>query len=220
MKFNQTNILMFEGRILHVNTAFPLVLEYFKFNRDEKLTQLERLDLALFAFVHEDLNDLTIQDKVKLMNHIFETYIYTEEDKQRVALLQGGKKAFDYELDTELIYSAFLQQYNIDLTSPKVNQTLSWQQFNALLDSLSEDTKFRQVAMYRTMKITDDMSDDTKEYVKKMKLLYSLDRHKHGERLTVDEVKMMLAPLDMPHKLLKLKELAKQGKLPNKQQRR
>lgn len=52
----------------------------------------------------------------------------------------------DYELDADLIYSAFLGQYGIDLVDIEY---LHWHKFLALLAGLNESTKLREVMGYR-----------------------------------------------------------------------
>ena len=53
---------------------------------------------------------------------------------------------FSYELDADLIYSAFMQQYGIDLVSEKLH--LHWYKFRALFDGL-KDCKFTDIVGYR-----------------------------------------------------------------------
>lgn len=214
IKSNQ-NQIQFKNKIYQLNLAFPLVFECFHILKDDKLNNLERLELALFCFVDDSLDDLNIQDKNDLLTQIFDQFIYTEEDKRRAELTKHEPQAFDYEQDSDLIYSAVLQQYNIDLTQPEVQQSLSWSKFNALINGLTDKTFFRKVTMYRTIKIDKEkMSDEQQQFLKEMKLLYGLHKSKPNEQLSADELAMILAPLDQPHKFLKIKELQDQGRLP------
>lgn len=214
IKSNQ-NQIQFKNKIYQLNLAFPLVFECFHILKDDKLNNLERLELALFCFVDDSLDDLNIQDKNDLLTQIFDQFIYTEEDKRRAELTKHEPQAFDYEQDSDLIYSAVLQQYNIDLTQPEVQQSLSWSKFNALINGLTDETFFRKVTMYRTIKIDKEkMSDEQQQFLKEMKLLYGLHKSKPNEQLSADELAMILAPLDQPHKFLKIKELQDQGRLP------
>lgn len=214
IKSNQ-NQIQFKNKIYQLNLAFPLVFEFFHILKDDKLNNLERLELALFCFVDDSLDDLNIQDKNDLLTQIFDQFIYTEEDKRRAELTKHEPQAFDYEQDSDLIYSAVLQQYNIDLTQPEVQQSLSWSKFNALINGLTDETFFRKVTMYRTIKIDKEkMSDEQQQFLKEMKLLYGLHKSKPNEQLSADELAMILAPLDQPHKFLKIKELQDQGRLP------
>lgn len=61
----------------------------------------------------------------------------------------GAQKAFDFHQDAELIYSAFLQAYGIDLIQER--HRLHWWQFIALLHSLPDTTKFAEVVRIRLM---------------------------------------------------------------------
>lgn len=52
----------------------------------------------------------------------------------------------DYEIDADLIYSAFLGQYGIDLVDV---QELHWHKFLALLNGINSSTKLREIIGYR-----------------------------------------------------------------------
>lgn len=88
---------------------------------------------------------------------------------------------FSYELDSSLIYAAFLEQYKIDLTV----ETLHWWKFRALFDALKPDHMFTEVRKCRSIKITKDMSKETKAYYRAMKKLYALPI---PEQTGIDEV--------------------------------
>lgn len=54
--------------------------------------------------------------------------------------------AMDYDIDSDLIFSAFLGQYGIDLVDIEY---LHWHKFLALISGLNESTKLREVIGYR-----------------------------------------------------------------------
>lgn len=208
------NRLTYKNRTYQINTSFPLVIEYFKYiNDSDHLSIEERLNLALFSFVQEPTNKLNIQEKSELVDKIYSSFIFTKKDQQRSDLMKHQKKSFDFEQDFNLIYSAFLQQYDIDLSDPEIFQKLPWQRFNALLDGLTDETFFRKVTTYRQVKITDDMNDDTKQFLNQMKLLYALDSTSKDGKMSKTELAAVLAPLDMNHKMLKRKELRDAGRI-------
>lgn len=62
------------------------------------------------------------------------------------AISGSGKILIDFELDSDLIYSAFLEVYGIDLIDSDLH--LHWFKFNALFDSL-HGTKLNEVMGYR-----------------------------------------------------------------------
>jgi len=214
MNILTSNKLTFKNQTYQINTSFPLVIEYFKYiNDSDHLSIEERLNLALFSFVKEPTNKLDIQEKSELVEKIYSSFIFTKKDQQRADLMKHQKKSFDFEQDFNLIYSAFLQQYDIDLSDPGIFKQLPWQRFNALLDGLTDETFFRKVTSYRQVKITDDMNDDTKQFLNQMKLLYALDSTSKDGKLSKASLDAILAPLDMKHKMLKKRELRNAGKI-------
>lgn len=205
----KTNYVDFEGVRYQLDLSFRIVMEYFKLIKDEGLTPEERINLATNALVNSDTSDLDLVAKSKLLDTIFHEKLYTEREKRREKLFKHSKPSFSFDDDEDLIKAGFQQQYGIDLDTTN----LSWSKFNAMLDGLTDDTQFRKVTTYRTIKLNDDMSDEQKELIKKMKLLYSLDNTEHEGKLTKSELELELAGLDMPHKALRRQELLKAGKI-------
>lgn len=83
----------------------------------------------------------------------------------------GGKnvQAFDFEKDSEYIFSAFLDSYGIDLTTEK----LHWWRFKALFKSLPEDCQMCKIMMYRTINLK-DVPKEQRKFYKEMKARYAL----------------------------------------------
>lgn len=94
-------------------------------------------------------------------------------------------RPFDFGIDGGLIYSAFVQTYEIDLYEVEY---MHWWKFNALLADISKDCRFSKVMEYRTIdlknkslskeqkklysalqsyyKITEDKSQEEKDFIK------------------------------------------------------
>ena len=66
----------------------------------------------------------------------------------------------DFEVDSDLIYAAFLGQYGIDLTEV---EDLHWHKFLALLNGLNNSTKLREVMGYRCYEKNTDKDRDAYE---------------------------------------------------------
>ena len=58
-------------------------------------------------------------------------------------------RLFDYEIDADIIYSSFYQQYGIDLIDI---EELHWHKFNALFNGLNKHTRMSEVIGYRSYK--------------------------------------------------------------------
>lgn len=76
---------------------------------------------------------------------------------------KGGKsqRAFDYKEDDELIYSAFMECYNIDLS-----KYMHWWKFKALFKGLSSECEFCKIKSYRMYDGKDKNLLELKEYYK------------------------------------------------------
>ena len=84
---------------------------------------------------------------------------------------QGKKRpqAFDFEQDSEFIFSAFLECYGIDLSTAK----LHWWRFKALFKSLPQDCEICRIMGYRTADMK-DVPKHQKQFYREMKSRYSL----------------------------------------------
>lgn len=85
---------------------------------------------------------------------------------------KGGKKEriYDFEADAEYIFSAFYQQYHIDLTETDMH----WWKFLALLGGLNEDCLFVKIMGYRSQDLAKIKDKEQRSYYRKMKALYRL----------------------------------------------
>lgn len=143
----------------------PVLIEFYK--NDERITDLlddavEQL-LWFYKAVDRSTTDTTESPE--------DDDTQTKKNKQ---------PSYSYEHDGGLIYSAFLDQYNMDLiTIPH----LHWWIFVALLDALRSDCEFKKVIGYRTITITNDMSDEQKKTYRELKRIYKLPDHRTPEEI-------------------------------------
>lgn len=83
----------------------------------------------------------------------------------------SSDKIYDFDYDDMYIYSAFLQQYGIDLQDVKY---LHWWKFKAMFNSLKEDCKFCKILEYRSIDLAQVQDENQKNHYIKMKELYKL----------------------------------------------
>ena len=84
----------------------------------------------------------------------------------------------DYEIDADLIYSAFWQRYGIDLK--KRNLHLHWYKFQALLAGLT-DTKLNKVMEYRAYVPKESDNKEYKKYMLQMKAMWQIEKEYSDE---------------------------------------
>lgn len=85
-------------------------------------------------------------------------------------------RVYDYEVDQYSIYTSFMQHYGIDLTKKE----LHWWIFKHMLLELPDESKFKKVIMYRSIRIDSKMSKEQRNYYAEMKRLYALPQKKNG----------------------------------------
>lgn len=94
-----------------------------------------------------------------------------KESKKKKVKSPKDEKIYDYEYDDGYIYSAFLQQYGIDLQEIKY---LHWWKFKSLFDALNKDTKIVEIMGYRAIDLGKIKDKEEKNRYKKLKKIYQL----------------------------------------------
>ena len=87
--------------------------------------------------------------------------------------------AFDYEIDADYIYSAFMSQYGIDLIDVK----LHWHKFLALFKGLKEDEMICKIMAYRCY----EKSDTNKDVYEELKHEWAIERLADDEQAELDK---------------------------------
>jgi hypothetical protein len=94
-----------------------------------------------------------------------------KESKKKKTKSPKDERIYDYEYDDGYIYSAFLQQYEIDLQEIKY---LHWWKFKSMFDALNKDTKIVEIMEYRAIDLGKIKDKDEKNRYKKLKKIYQL----------------------------------------------
>lgn len=89
--------------------------------------------------------------------------------------------ALDYELDSDLIYAAFLGQYGIDLIEVK---DLHWHKFLALIRGLNDSTVMSKVMGYRCY---EKRTDDDKDLNEEMRRAWEIEYISEEEQDELEE---------------------------------
>lgn len=82
-----------------------------------------------------------------------------------------NEKIYDFDYDAPYIYSAFMQQYGIDLQDIKY---LHWWKFKSMFTSLKEDCKFCKILEYRSIDLKEIEDEKQRNFYRKMKDIYKL----------------------------------------------
>lgn len=166
---------------LKIRTDFRESIKFELLMQDTNISKQEKVQLALNLYYKE------ISDVEQALRDIIWFYscnsIQKKENNQGNNNKENAKQIYSYEFDDKYIYSAFKEQYNIDLNSIKY---LHWWKFKALMDNLNEDTQFVKIMGYRALDLSKIKDKEEKARYKKLKRLYALPDMRSTEEKEAD----------------------------------
>ena len=101
---------------------------------------------------------------------------------------KGVTQIYSFEYDDDYIYSAFLDQYGVDLQDIEY---LHWWKFKAMFKSLKDDNMIVKIMGYRSMDLSKVKDKEQKAYYKRMQKLYERPISK-DEQNKLDDITIAL----------------------------
>ena len=101
---------------------------------------------------------------------------------------KGVTQIYSFEYDDDYIYSAFLDQYGVDLQDIEY---LHWWKFKAMFKSLKDDNMIVKIMGYRSMDLSKVKDKEQKAYYKRMQKLYEIPISK-DEQNKLDDITIAL----------------------------
>ncbi|MBQ8825627.1 MAG: hypothetical protein IJ007_00860 [Oscillospiraceae bacterium] len=99
------------------------------------------------------------------------------------------KRIYSFEYDHEMIYSAFMHDYGINLTTAH----LHWHEFKALFSGLSKDTQFCEVMGYRSVNLSEIKDKTQRKFYRDMKQKFKLPDMRTQEQKEADMINVFEA---------------------------
>ena len=172
----------YEGKAFHVDMAFDNILRLFELFDDKSIPEWEKVlwGLEILIVEYDELKEKPFEEQFELFKFVLREFLDIDLDQPP----EQQKKVMDYTKDAELIYASFFAAYKIDLF--EMHGKLHWKKFQALLTHLPDDSKFKEVVGYRTMKIpsANKVTKEYRDHVIRMKQLYALE----DEGSNIDDV--------------------------------
>lgn len=174
------NEIEIEGNLYKLNLSFDNVIRWYQLMQDDKVNEYGKIEIAFMMFII-DCPNVDIEVKISTV-HELSKYLSgkTDDDEENDGTYELQKEYFNFEQDANYIYSAFRQQYGINLIKEKGK--LRWEEFIALLNGLSNNTKFMEIVDIRA---TDPPTgNDPSEIAErnrllKLKQIYALESDKN-----------------------------------------
>lgn len=152
-----------------IDTNFRTSILFEMLMQDVDLSIEEKIIQALDLYYSSIPDDIELAVDAILKFYSMNKY---ENDISEYKGKSGNyKRIYSFEYDDEYIYSAFLNQYNIDLNTIDY---LHWWKFSAMFKCLKDDNMIVKIMEYRSIEITPDMSNEQKDFYRKMKKRYKL----------------------------------------------
>lgn len=145
-----------------LKTDFRQVLKFFKIIEDEKLSENEKAHLIIMVFF-----DTLPSNDPKLWEFI-QFYVSGGEKEQSK---ESTTKTFCFLQDSGLIYTAFIQVYNIDLLKC---ESMHWWKFLELFKNLPDTTQFSKVVEIRQKEYPKNCTAKERFAIMKAKERYKL----------------------------------------------
>lgn len=125
-----------------------------------------KFEIAVARMGKEDKLDVSYLFKNECPEHcdIRELFKFSRPDRVLPRQIRHSEEiVIDYEIDADLIFSAILGQYGIDLVDVK---ELHWHKFLALIYGLNNSTKLLEVMQFRSYRKNTDKDYDAYEEMK------------------------------------------------------
>ena len=171
--------------VLEFNTDFRTSMLFEMLMQDRNIRKKNKVIQAIKLY-YPDVGQIT--DYEKAVEDILWFYrcgkeLANSNNVSNVSAENKSKQVYSYEFDDNYIYSAFLQQYNVDLQDVEY---LHWWKFRAMFDGLSKDTKIVEIMGYRAIDLRTIKDKEEKKRIKKLKELYKLPDMRTREQKEAD----------------------------------
>ena len=155
----------YEG--LKINTNFRSFILFELLMQDNGISEKNKILLSIKLFYEEPPQDLK-----KAIDGILWFYKCGEEEKvSKKGNVGHVKQIYSYEYDAKYIYTAFLDQYGIDLNEIEY---LHWFKFKSLFEGLKSDNKICEIMSYRAIDLGKIKDKDEKKKYKQLQRQWAL----------------------------------------------
>lgn len=176
------------GEEVKINSDFRTSILFELLIQDESVLEEERLYLALKLYYENIPEDADIEQYINKMLWFYRGG-KTEEELKSKGKGSKSNRIYDYDIDAEYIYSAFMEQYGIDLQDIEY---LHWWKFKALFTSLNENTQMAKIMQYRNIDLNKIDNKEEKERYRKLKKIYELPKYTTEEEKELKELTKFL----------------------------
>jgi len=153
-----------KGKRYKINVDYRVMLKFQMIMQDMSIEDSEKLLKSLKMFYPAFFEIIKSKDEInEATQKLIWFYKCGRSQENHGKNKKSGKSkrpTFSYELDDQYIYSAFLQDYGVDLTKDRIH----WWKFKAMELGLKDDTQYEKIKSYRSYDGKDKDMLDLKKY--------------------------------------------------------
>ncbi|EUJ27316.1 hypothetical protein PCORN_13332 [Listeria cornellensis FSL F6-0969] len=160
----------YKGEKVLISITFDNVIKAIKLYDDKFLKENQKIYIMYRMFVKDYKKyNHTPRDVIRITDLIYKELNKSDSDTGAA----DNEELYNFFEDAERIYASFLIDYNIDLLNEV--GVLSWDEFIALFNNLSEKTPIMQAIMYRGCEVPSGPENkEERRRIRKMKEFYEL----------------------------------------------
>lgn len=161
---------------LELNTDFRTSILFELLMQDKDISNEDKVALAINLYFNRQPKNY---QEMKKMTKII-LWFYSCGNKKRELKKNNNeivekkrkkrKQIYSFEQDDFLIYSAFMEQYHIDLNEAK----LHWWKFKSMFDGLNDEILFSKVMGYRSIDLSKIQDKKQREHYAKLQKHWAL----------------------------------------------
>lgn len=178
--FALPHTLKINNKEYEVRTSFKNWIKLSLLFEDKVIPDIDKIEISLrLVFKDNIVEDIKKGLDIKLVFDAINYFFNCGENKENKK--EKSQKIYDFKQDWDYIYSAFMQQYKIDLN----NNNMHWFDFIKLFKGLSQETEFVKIVGYRGIKLS-DVPKEQRKFYQKMKNKYML-QNEYKEEVSLFE---------------------------------
>ena len=162
-----------DGKKYEFNYDFRTSILFCLLMQDTELTEEEKILQGLQLYY--PIIPSNIEEAYKKILYFYSRGKEIEDNKKvkqgKRIFKRNNNRAYDFEIDADLIFSAFMTQYNINLN----RDNLHWWEFMSLFNSLKDDTEIVKIMNYRTIDVNTIEDKKERKMYKQLQDYYSLE---------------------------------------------
>lgn len=157
-----------DGVAYPINTDFRVWLEFDRIINSRKIKAENKTELILKLCFKKEDSVILPRSTLSAISALYEFYL---REKPHKSGKNSAKRVFSFDEDADVIYAAFLTQYQIDLLSVPY---LHWHMFLALLNGLEDNRRLMKIISLRSVNVAEITDRERKKYYQRLQELYAL----------------------------------------------